>query len=202
MEIFFFSCDFYYCSVCSTFFNSLVYYYFVIIMVYLLFVFIFNSEHKQLFVSCWVLLQEHEMKSRSATSLTRVPWCRNMLGCGRLHGCGCHQDSDLSNSSASTSSDDPPEVTMKKHQGQEVVKHNGVGAFLHALSPRNLFRGFKKNSESSMPKAERSTSVWYCSYFTICTLSDRVKGWANASWAETAVFVYACVKSIIFKCQG
>ncbi|KAG8279621.1 hypothetical protein J6590_100791 [Homalodisca vitripennis] len=85
-----------------------------------------------------------------------------MLNCGSLHGCGCHKNSsDLSYSSDSTSkssTDDQDPSTMKKHQHcQDVVKHNGVGAFLSALSPRNLFRGFKKNNEFSMPKAERTS---------------------------------------------
>ncbi|XP_054267756.1 serine/threonine-protein phosphatase rdgC-like [Macrosteles quadrilineatus] len=94
-----------------------------------------------------------------------------MLGCGTLPSCGCHNttSSDLSYSSESSSSD----ADMRRNQGsscQEVVKHNGVGAFLAALSPRNLFRGFKKNSEFSMPKAERTMKAailiqqWYRRY--------------------------------------
>lgn len=93
----------------------------------------------------------------------------NMLNCGRGHACGCkhRKDSQFSRDSSddttsNTSSDYEIKETndaMKKTQVSHlnaVVKHNGVGAFLSALSPRNLFKGFKKTTEFSMPKAERS----------------------------------------------
>lgn len=106
----------------------------------------------------------------------------NMLNCGRGHACGCkhRKDSQFSRDSSdettsNTSSDYEIKETidtMKKTQNHlnAVVKHNGVGAFLASLSPRNLFKGFKKTAEFSMPKAERTMKAavliqqWYRRY--------------------------------------
>nr|XP_018916539.1 PREDICTED: serine/threonine-protein phosphatase rdgC [Bemisia tabaci] len=52
----------------------------------------------------------------------------------------------------------------------QVAKPEGIAALIAALSPKNLFKGFKKNYEPAMPKAERSMKAailiqkWYRRY--------------------------------------
>uniref|UniRef100_A0A1B6DP80 Serine/threonine-protein phosphatase with EF-hands n=1 Tax=Clastoptera arizonana TaxID=38151 RepID=A0A1B6DP80_9HEMI len=91
-----------------------------------------------------------------------------------LNGCGCKNKTrnlsyDSSDDTSKCSSADSD--TMKKHEpGCELVKQNGIGAFLSSISPRNLFKGFRKGSEFNMPKAERTMKAailiqqWYRRY--------------------------------------
>lgn len=94
-----------------------------------------------------------------------------MLNCGGRVSCGCKQtkgskewssaSSYSSTSSLPTSTDEHDSQTMKgkKEKKLDVVKQNGVGAFLAALSPRNLLKGIRKHETFSMTKAERSKSL-------------------------------------------
>lgn len=87
-----------------------------------------------------------------------------------INGCGCRnkKSSDISYDSSDDTSKSSVDYESSRDQrytdgrmkrqepGCEIVKQNGLSAFLSAISPRNLFRGFRKNAEFSMPKAERS----------------------------------------------
>lgn len=87
-----------------------------------------------------------------------------MLRCKSGQVCGCKKGTQSGESSEETSTDDGMANT-------QVQRHNGgVGAFLAAFSPRNLFKNFKKSPEFTMPKAERTMKAalliqrWYRRY--------------------------------------